>query len=155
MKKFKDNCNECPNIANCDDEGLLETGCNILTGDIEKRLTSDHECPMAFATVDHEPKVGWCSIPAKTDCATFIAGYAAAIRAGVSHVTNVKSIIRNGPATIVLWEDGTKTIVKKSADSPDDQYSAFCAALARKVYGSNHKIHKMVERKTKVQEKKR
>lgn len=53
-------------------------------------------------------------------------------------------IIRNGPATIVIWMDGTKTIVKKSADTPDDDYSAFCAALAKKIYGNNSRIHKIV-----------
>lgn len=58
--------------------------------------------------------------------------------------TTPTRIIRNGPATIVMWKDGTKTIVKKSADTIDDPYGAFCAALAKKVYGSNSRVHKLV-----------
>ena len=63
---------------------------------------------------------------------------------------NPNRIIRNGPATIVMWADSSKTIVKRSKDTPDDPYNAYCAALAKKIYGSNSRIHKIVE-KTEVQ----
>ena len=62
-------------------------------------------------------------------------------------------IIRSGIATIVFWDDGTKTIVKRSADTQDDPYAAFCAALAKKVYGSNTAVKRILERKTVIQKK--
>ena len=49
-----------------------------------------------------------------------------------------------------MWADSSKTIVKRSKDTPDDPYNAYCAALAKKIYGSNSRIHKIVE-KTEVQ----
>ena len=60
----------------------------------------------------------------------------------------VSRIIRNGPATIVFWKDGTKTVVKKAELSYDDPYAAFCAALAKKLYGTNSRIKKILEKKT-------
>lgn len=54
-------------------------------------------------------------------------------------------VIKNGPALVVFWCDGTKTIVKRKKGEKDDLYHAFCAALAKKIYGSNSQIHRMVE----------
>lgn len=69
-------------------------------------------------------------------------------------VLNVERIVRNGPATIVFWNDGTKTIVKKSADAPDDMYYAFTAAFTKKCFGSNSQIRKIIREKTTWQQKK-
>lgn len=55
-----------------------------------------------------------------------------------------KKIIYNGPATIVFWDDGTKTVVKRSQKDKDNKYNAFCAALAKKIYGSNSKVNSIV-----------
>jgi len=55
-----------------------------------------------------------------------------------------KKIIYNGPATIVFWDDGTKTVVKCSKKDKDNKYNAFCAALAKKIYGSNSKVNSIV-----------
>lgn len=49
-------------------------------------------------------------------------------------------IIRKGRATIVLWPDGTKTVVKLAEGDEPSDYAAFTAALAKKVYGSNSQI---------------
>ncbi len=62
-----------------------------------------------------------------------------------------KRILRSGPATIVFWQDGTKTIVKRAPDEEDNAYAAFTAALAIKIFGSNSKLKKMVERLTEEQ----
>lgn len=55
-----------------------------------------------------------------------------------------KKIIKSGDRTIVFWKDNTKTIVKRSDDTPDDLYSAFTAALAIKIYGSNSQVKKIL-----------
>ena len=56
-----------------------------------------------------------------------------------------KRILRHGPATIVFWGDGTKTVVKRAPDEPDNEYTAFTAALAIKIFGSNSKLKKIVK----------
>lgn len=55
-----------------------------------------------------------------------------------------KKIIKSADRTIVFWKDGTKTIVRRSDDATDDLYSAFTAALAEKIYGSNSQVKKIL-----------
>lgn len=57
-------------------------------------------------------------------------------------------IIHSGPATIVFWNDKTKTVVKCSENDIYDEYEAFCAALAIKMFGSNSHLKKMIHNKT-------
>lgn len=63
-------------------------------------------------------------------------------------------IVKNGVATIVFWQDGTKTVVKRGSDEPESDYAAFTAALGIKVFGSNSALKRIVSR-TETQEKKR
>jgi len=57
-------------------------------------------------------------------------------------------IIRSGPVTVIFWEDGTKTLVRRAEGAPDDPYLAFCAGLAKKIYGNNSKVKKLIDEKT-------
>lgn len=56
-----------------------------------------------------------------------------------------EKIIVNIPATIVFWKDGTKTVVKCAAGTDPDLYSAFCAAVCKKIFGSNSHLKKVIE----------
>ena len=51
----------------------------------------------------------------------------------------IKKIIFNGPATIVFWTDGTKTIVRYNDETEtiDDREKAVFAACAKKLLGTN------------------
>ena len=57
--------------------------------------------------------------------------------------------------TIVFWPDGTKTVVKRHEDEPDNEYAAFTAALAIKVFGSNSKVKRVIRSKTETQDGKK
>lgn len=58
---------------------------------------------------------------------------------------DVKKIIFSGPKTIVLWSDGTKTIVSMSKDELRfDPEAAFCAAYTKKMFGTNSKIKRVI-----------
>lgn len=63
-------------------------------------------------------------------------------------------IIKSGNATIVFWKDGTKTVVKCAADEEPNEYNAFTAALAIKLFGTNSHVKKIIKNKTVIQEKK-
>lgn len=63
-------------------------------------------------------------------------------------------IIKSGKVTIVFWADDTKTIVRCAEDEVPDDYDAFTAALAKKVYGSNTHLKKMIKAITVEQKKK-
>ena len=60
----------------------------------------------------------------------------------------VRKIVKSGPATIVLWEDGSKTVVKCAADEEPNDYAAFTAALGIKLFGSNSHLKRMIAAKT-------
>lgn len=47
----------------------------------------------------------------------------------------IKDIQFNGPATVILWRDGTKTVVKKQENEVYDQEKAIAMAVARKALG--------------------
>lgn len=64
-------------------------------------------------------------------------------------------IVKSGRATIVFWEDGTKTVVKRSPDESDNEYNAFLAALGIKIFGSNSKLKKIIKEKTVAQKPKK
>lgn len=54
-------------------------------------------------------------------------------------------IIFNEPATIVFWEDGTKTIVKAMENDEYDPEVGFAMAYCKKIFGSDYrKIFKNV-----------
>lgn len=66
---------------------------------------------------------------------------------------DVKKIIFNGPKTIVLWTDGTKTIVSMSKDETNfDPEAAFCAAYTKKMFGTNSKIKRVIKEKSNFEE---
>ena len=66
----------------------------------------------------------------------------------------LKSYSPKGDCTIVFWMDGTKTIVKRAKDEPDNTYNAFVSALAIKLFGNNSKLQRTIKRKLEVQIKK-
>lgn len=66
-----------------------------------------------------------------------------------------KRIYKGDGKTVVMWEDGTKTIVKRAEGEPDNDYAAFTAALAIKVYGDNSKVNRIVSMTEKVEKRKK
>lgn len=66
-----------------------------------------------------------------------------------------KQILKSGPCTIVFWWNGTKTIVRRSEDAPDDDYAAFSAAIAKHIFESNSRIRKVMRDVTEIQKPKK
>ena len=55
-----------------------------------------------------------------------------------------EKIIRNNRATIVIWGDGKKTIVKCEEGKTYDVYEAYTAALAKRIYGTNSALKRLI-----------
>lgn len=62
-----------------------------------------------------------------------------------------KRILRSDDRTIVFWQDGTKTIVKRASGERASDYAAFTAAFAIKLFGSNTALKKMIDKKLEYQ----
>lgn len=53
-----------------------------------------------------------------------------------SHIPEIKNVIFNDPATIVFWDDGTKTVVKCQDGDEFDPEKGLAMAIVKKAYGN-------------------
>lgn len=58
----------------------------------------------------------------------------------------IEKVIFNDPATIVLWKDGTKTIVKCTEADTYDEEKGLAMAIIKKLYGNNNSFHKIFKK---------
>lgn len=56
-----------------------------------------------------------------------------------------RKIIFNDPVSVVFWNDGTKTIVRRTKGEKFNKYTAFTAALAKKIFGNNTRVNAIVK----------
>lgn len=54
-------------------------------------------------------------------------------------------VVFNNPATIVFWNDGTKTVVKCSKDDVFDRDKGFVYAVLKKTLGSSREVSEFYE----------
>ena len=90
----------------------------------------DDECP---ATCDGDCE--FCGLDDDDDDCEIL-GY---------EIPAVRSVIFNGPATTILWSDGTKTTVKCAADQVYDRYAGFSAAVMKKLFDSTAEAKKVMD----------
>lgn len=68
-------------------------------------------------------------------------------------VAKVKKVIFNNPATIIFWDDKTKTVVKCQEGDTYDKEKGFVMAYLKKMLGNknefNKEIHKWVKEESK------
>lgn len=57
---------------------------------------------------------------------------------------HIDHVIFNGPATIVFWKDGTKTVVKHDGKGRKDKRTAIMYAFMRKIYGEGKAYHNIL-----------
>lgn len=60
----------------------------------------------------------------------------------------IKDVIFNYPATIVLWADGTKTVVKCQADDEFDPEKGLAMAIAKKALGNKGNYCNVIKKYT-------
>lgn len=83
----------------------------------------------------------------------YLWGITPAYRCNPYRYPEVDHIFYDDVATVVFWTDGTKTVVKCPEGTPYDEYSAFCAALAKKIYGNNSKLQREIKKKARYSKK--
>lgn len=62
-------------------------------------------------------------------------------------------IIRHGIATVVIFDDGSKAVVRLKDGDQDDIYDAICAAIAKRFVGSSAEIKRLLDSVEHVPEK--
>lgn len=63
----------------------------------------------------------------------------------LNNSTAIKEVIFHDPATIVYWEDGTKTVVKCQGEEFDKE-KGLLAAIAKKVYGNKGNFNNIIKK---------
>lgn len=58
----------------------------------------------------------------------------------------IKNVYFNDPVTVVMWNDGTKTIVRCSENDFYDPEKGLAMAIAKKAYGNDSKFHKIFKK---------
>jgi hypothetical protein len=56
---------------------------------------------------------------------------------------SIRKVIFNDPATIVLWSDGTKTVVKCGPEDAFDMEKGLAMAIVKKMAGNDNRFHKV------------
>ena len=87
--------------------------------------------------------VNYCNSAAGTDVTvTYVVKV---LNSAITTLCDIKKVIFNAPATIVFWEDGTKTVVKAYEEDYDSE-KGLAMAIAKKSYGNkgNYFIKKLL-----------
>lgn len=58
----------------------------------------------------------------------------------------IKNVYFNDPVTVVMWNDGTKTIVRCSENDFYDPEKGLAMAIVKKAYGNDNKFHKVFKK---------
>ena len=58
----------------------------------------------------------------------------------------IKKVHFSGPMTVVIWEDGTKTLVKCSENDFFDCEKGLAMAIVKKMYGNDNSFHKIFKK---------
>ena len=74
------------------------------------------------------------------------------VKFGMSSVS-IRKVIFNDPATIVLWSDGTKTVVKCGPEDTFDMEKGLAMAIVKKMAGNDNRFHKVFKQYTKKKKK--
>ena len=67
------------------------------------------------------------------------------VRLGMCNVS-IRKVIFSNPATIVLWSDGTKTVVKCGPDDIFDKEKGLAMAIVMKMAGNDSRFHKVFKK---------
>lgn len=74
------------------------------------------------------------------------------VRFGMCNVS-IRKVIFNDPATVVLWSDGTKTVVKCGPEDTFDMEKGLAMAIVKKMAGNDNRFHKVFKQYTKKKKK--
>lgn len=64
----------------------------------------------------------------------------------IEKVMMIEKVIFNPPATIVIWNDGSKTVVKCKEGDNFNKEIGLAMCITRKYFGSRHQFEKCVEK---------
>ena len=128
-------------VFNADEDDEIDIDVDV-DADVEieiddDELPFDEECPDKSCECDTCPLFDECYADEIADCERR--------DPPMWSVPDIDRVVFNDPATIVFWEDGTKTVVKCAKDQTFERYAGFIAACAKKMFGSTSRAKAIME----------
>lgn len=105
-----------------------ESGRLIMWGKVDG-ITVDHSLWTAMPTVTVTFRDMMCSLDTPLSIAPVVTPC-------VRSTAQIRKVIYNDPATIVLWDDGTKTVVKCHDGDTYSKQVGLLMCIAKKLYGN-------------------
>jgi len=62
------------------------------------------------------------------------------------NIPTIRKVIFNDPATIILWADGTKTVVKKQPGETFDPEKGMAMAVTKKAFGNKGRYYEQFKK---------
>lgn len=120
-------CLEMNDIFGC---GELSTTVALTSKEIAKIKSDIKRDPKRYMSVEEECYFLFKNLSEFSGCAC---------------MPGPKKVIFNGPATIVIWNDNTKTIVKRREGEPDDKDKAVMYCILKKLCGNKAAMDKYLK----------
>lgn len=149
-------------VFNADDEDEDDFGPDDIEGEVDNDLpfTDEDICPYD-GSCDECPYEEACaadlaSIP-ECDCeghCEYCCDDLYGTEPDMWGIPDIDHVVFSGPATIVFWTDGTKTVVKCSENEEYERYAGFAAACMKKMFGSTSRAKSVMKYFTVEQTKK-
>lgn len=128
-------------IINKPDPPIISTGSSVPNFNPEIGVTENNENQLN----EKKEQSTTMNMQMNKGAVMFSAIFQGVARAMIGPMLTPRQIIYNDPATIVFWSDGSKTVVKRMDNEAWNPYNAFCAALAKRIYGSNSQVNRLVK----------
>lgn len=109
---------------------------------MEKRLANRVHKIIIPDVNEEEKEMNYNNIPAR------VTDNHMKIRAAIPiiKIPEISKVVFNNPATIVFWEDGTKTVVKCMEGQEFNEYYGVACAIMKRFFGNNSKASAFVEK---------
>ena len=136
--------------------GIIDS-LNVLNGNLlEIVLINGYTMHFAQGDIIQDDPYSWhirCDIYDKVPCkrsrqSTERAEKNDIVKFGMCSVS-IRKVIFNDPATVVLWSDGTKTVVKCGPEDTFDTEKGLAMAIVKKMAGNDNRFHKVFKQYTK------
>ena len=114
---------------------------HVNVGRVGRNKMAKMHFDMEVMSIEHEWDGMWNSIPI-----TVVRGICNEDILKESKCLEIQKVIFNNPATVILWKDGTKTVVKCNGRDTYDPEKGFAMAISKKVLGSYPAIKRIIRK---------
>lgn len=131
-ERFYNGCKNCVRENNAD--LITCTYCRATSRSLYERRTEVNNLPLMYDSEHHPDDLPIIKFHSNKNDFRHIC------------IPEIKELVFNDPATIIFWEDGTKTVVKAQNGEAFDKEKGFCMAIVKKLFGNEGNYYNIVDK---------